>query len=170
MRRAVLAFLDRGAGGARADGSTPRRAGGVEEVQVGGGARERDAGARGEAGLAGEDGEDALAGGGRGVDDGFGAERLDEADLGVDGAGGAGVGEAQVLGADAAVTAVSGWAAWTSPAGRKFIAGAPMKPATKRLAGRLKRASGVSACSIRPARRTTMRSARVIASTWSWVT
>ena len=140
-------------------------------MQVGGGARERDAGARGEAGLAGEDGEDAVAGAGRGVDDGFGAERLDEADLGVDAAGLAGIGEAQVLGADA--DGDGGFRVrrrGPRPQAGSSSPGAPMKPATKRLAGRLKSASGVSACSIRPARRTTMRSARVIASTWSWVT
>ena len=68
--------------------------------------------------------------------DGLGAEGLDEADLGGDGAGGAGVGEAEVLGADADGGG-AGRVGGGSPAGRKFIAGAPMKPATKRLAGRL---------------------------------
>ena len=121
-----------------------------------------DGGAALEAGLAGEDGEEALACGGGGVEDGLGAEGLDEGDLGRDGAGLVGAARRRCWGRMPVVV--------PSGRGRKFIAGAPMKPATKRLAGRLKRARGVSACSMRPARRTTMRSARVIASTWSWVT
>ena len=48
---------------------------------------------------------------------------------------------------------------------RKFICGEPMNPATKRLAGRLYSSSGAPICSTRPARRTTIRSAIVIAST-----
>ena len=54
-------------------------------------------------------------------------------DLGGDGAGVVGGGEAEVLGADAD----GGGAGGAAAGGRKFIAGAPMKPATKRLAGRL---------------------------------
>ena len=51
-----------------------------------------------------------------------------------------------------------------------FIAGDPMNPAMKRLRGRRYRSSGVPICSMRPAFSTTIRSARVIASVWSWVT
>jgi hypothetical protein len=60
--------------------------------------------------------------------------------------------------------------ACTSFAGRKFIRGEPMKPATKRLSGCSYNSSGEPTCSILPALSTTMRSASVIASTWSWVT
>ena len=55
-------------------------------------------------------------------------------------------------------------------AGTKFIAGEPMKPATKIDAGRLYTSIGVPICSAVPAFITIRRSARVIASTWSWVT
>jgi hypothetical protein len=55
-------------------------------------------------------------------------------------------------------------------ASRKFICGEPMKPATKRFAGALYSSIGVPICSIRPPFITTIRSASVIASTWSWVT
>ena len=51
--------------------------------------------------LAGQDGEDALAGRGGAVEHGLGAERLDQPHLGGDRARLAGTGEAQVLGADA---------------------------------------------------------------------
>ena len=44
------------------------------------------------------------------------------------------------------------------------------KPATKVVAGRWYTSSGVPICSMRPAFITIMRSASVIASTWSWVT
>jgi len=47
---------------------------------------------------------------------------------------------------------------------------APMKRATKRESGRSYTSSGVPICSMRPAFMTTMRSAIVIASTWSCVT
>ena len=60
-------------------GSGDAAAFGVEVVEVGGVGGEVDGGAALEAGLAGEDGEEALAVGGGGVEDGFGAERLDEA-------------------------------------------------------------------------------------------
>ena len=52
----------------------------------------------------------------------------------------------------------------------RFIGGEPMKPATKRVAGRLNTSSGVPTCSIWPSRMMTMRSDSVIASTWSCVT
>ena len=52
----------------------------------------------------------------------------------------------------------------------KFIAGEPMKPATKALRGRSYSSSGAPTCSITPSFSTTMRSAIVIASTWSCVT
>ncbi len=55
-------------------------------------------------------------------------------------------------------------------AGRKFIAGEPMKPATNRLVGRSYSSSGEATCWISPARMTATRSPSVIASTWSWVT
>jgi hypothetical protein len=58
----------------------------------------------------------------------------------------------------------------TSSASRKFIFGLPMKPATNRFSGCSYSSSGVPTCSMRPAFSTTMRSARVMASTWSWVT
>ena len=51
--------------------------------------------------------------------------------------------------------------AWT---GRKFIAGEPMKPATKRFAGSSYSCSGLPICATWPAFITTMRSAIVIAS------
>jgi hypothetical protein len=51
-----------------------------------------------------------------------------------------------------------------------FIAGEPMKPATNRLAGRSYSSIGAPICETRPALSTTIRSAMVIASTWSWVT
>ena len=51
-----------------------------------------------------------------------------------------------------------------------FITGEPMKPATNRLRGRLNTSLGVPTCWITPRSRITMRSASVIASTWSWVT
>ena len=60
-------------------------------------------------------------------------------------------------------------AATTSPVSR-FMRGLPMKPATNRLAGRWYRSIGAPTCSIRPPFSTTIRSARVMASTWSWVT
>ena len=55
----------------------------------------------------------------------------------------------------------------TSPA-MKFVA--PMQPATKMLAGSRQIPVGVPACSITPSFITTMRSAMVSASSWSWVT
>ena len=55
-------------------------------------------------------------------------------------------------------------------AGRKFIDGEPMKPATNRLVGRSYNSCGGPTCWIIPARITATRSPSVIASTWSWVT
>jgi hypothetical protein len=55
-------------------------------------------------------------------------------------------------------------------AGRKFMAGEPMKPATNRLRGRSYSSSGVAICWMTPARMTATRSPRVMASVWSWVT
>ena len=52
----------------------------------------------------------------------------------------------------------------------KFIVGLPMKPATKTFSGRLKTCSGVPTCWSVPPWITAMREARVMASTWSWVT
>ena len=49
-------------------------------------------------------------------------------------------------------------------------AGEPMKAATKRLTGSLKRFCGVSHCCRTPSLSTATRSPIVIASTWSWVT
>ena len=46
----------------------------------------------------------------------------------------------------------------------------PLKPATKTFAGRSYRSSGAPTCSIWPPCMTTIRSAIVIASIWSWVT
>src|SRR5579883_731347 len=57
-----------------------------------------------------------------------------------------------------------------SRTGAKFIAGEPMNPATKRLAGWLYSSIGSPTCCTQPSRMTTTRSPRVIASTWSWVT
>ena len=45
-----------------------------------------------------------------------------------------------------------------------------MNPATNSVAGRSYSVSGVPCCSIRPPFMTMIRSAIVIASTWSWVT
>ena len=57
-----------------------------------------------------------------------------------------------------------------SSAVTKFIAGEPMKPATKRLTGESNRRCGVSTCCSRPSRMTQTRWPSVMASTWSWVT
>jgi hypothetical protein len=67
------------------------------------------------------------------------------------------------------------WSSATTPSplplpGRKFIDGEPMKPATKVVCGSSYTCIGVPICSARPAFITTMRSASVIASTWSCVT
>ena len=51
-----------------------------------------------------------------------------------------------------------------------FMAGEPMKPATKRLIGLLYSPSGVPICWIRPSLSTAIRSPMVMASVWSWVT
>jgi hypothetical protein len=48
--------------------------------------------------------------------------------------------------------------------------GEPMKPATNLLAGWWYRSSGEPNCITWPAFSTTIRSASVMASTWSWVT
>ena len=53
---------------------------------------------------------------------------------------------------------------------KKFIAGEPMKPATKMLTGSLYRFRGVETCCSTPERMTATRSPSVIASVWSWVT
>ena len=55
-------------------------------------------------------------------------------------------------------------------ASTRFIAGEPMKPATKRSRGCSYSACGVSTWRIRPSRITATRWPSVIASTWSWVT
>ena len=55
-------------------------------------------------------------------------------------------------------------------AGRTFIAGEPMKVATKTFAGRVYSSSGVPICWRTPFLMTAIRSPIVIASTWSWVT
>ncbi len=52
----------------------------------------------------------------------------------------------------------------------KFIAGLPMKPATKRLTGWSYSCCGVPTCWRRPSLITAIRLPIVIASTWSWVT
>ena len=52
----------------------------------------------------------------------------------------------------------------------KFIAGLPMKPATKRLIGVSYSCWGVPTCWSRPSLMTAIRWPIVIASTWSWVT
>ena len=59
---------------------------------------------------------------------------------------------------------------WVSVAGKKFIDGEPMNPATNRLAGLLYSSSGVPICWATPASSTTTRSPSVIASVWSCVT
>src|SRR5579875_373348 len=58
----------------------------------------------------------------------------------------------------------------TFASGKKFMAGVPMKPATKRFAGWSYNSCGAPICWIMPPFRTAMRSPIVIASTWSWVT
>ena len=57
-----------------------------------------------------------------------------------------------------------------SSAVTKFIAGDPMKPATKRFTGDSNSCCGVSTCWSRPSRMTQTRWPSVMASTWSWVT
>jgi hypothetical protein len=57
-----------------------------------------------------------------------------------------------------------------TPAGRKFIGGEPMNPATKRLTGCSYSSRGEATCWIFPFRSTQTRSPSVIASVWSWVT
>ena len=52
----------------------------------------------------------------------------------------------------------------------KFIGGDPMKPATKRFAGLSYTSLGVPICCSAPSSRIATRCARVMASTWSWVT
>src|SRR5215203_4006317 len=52
----------------------------------------------------------------------------------------------------------------------KFIAGLPIKPATNTLSGWSYMNCGVAICWTSPSLRTTMRSAIVMASVWSWVT
>ncbi len=59
---------------------------------------------------------------------------------------------------------------FATSASTRFIAGEPMKAATKRLAGRAYSSWGVSTCWIRPSRMTATRWPSVIASIWSWVT
>jgi hypothetical protein len=54
---------------------------------------------------------------------------------------------------------------WTSVASMKFIAGEPMKPATKRLAGCPYTESGAPVCCRAPLCMMKIRSAMVIAST-----
>jgi len=45
-----------------------------------------------------------------------------------------------------------------------------MKPATASVAGRSKIAAGAPICTISPSMKIAMRSASVMASSWSWVT
>ena len=61
------------------------------------------------------------------------------------------------------------WPSFASP-GMRFMAGVPMKPATKRLAGARYTSSGVPTCCITPSFITATRSPKVMASSWSWVT
>ena len=53
---------------------------------------------------------------------------------------------------------------------KKFIAGEPIKPATKRFLGLVYNSIGVPTCSTIPSFNTTILSAKVMASTWSCVT
>ena len=55
-------------------------------------------------------------------------------------------------------------------AASRFIGGVPMKPATSTDIGRAKISRGVPTWTMRPSMNTAMRSASVIASSWSWVT
>src|SRR5690606_39030695 len=55
-------------------------------------------------------------------------------------------------------------------AGKRFIAGSPMKEATKRFAGRFLSSAGVPNCCRTPCSITATRSASATASFWSWVT
>ncbi len=52
----------------------------------------------------------------------------------------------------------------------RFIGGVPMKPATATVCGVEKISRGVPTWTMRPSMKTAMRSARVIASSWSCVT
>ena len=54
--------------------------------------------------------------------------------------------------------------------GKKFMPGEPMKWPTKRCAGRSNNAAGEPSCTTLPRVITTTWSAKVSASTWSWVT
>ncbi len=58
----------------------------------------------------------------------------------------------------------------SSFASKKFMAGEPMKPATKMLVGWSYKFWGESSCCSTPSFITAMRSAMVMASTWSCVT
>ena len=55
-------------------------------------------------------------------------------------------------------------------AGRKFMGGDPMNPATNRLTGCSYSSRGLAHCCRTPFFRTATRSPRVMASVWSWVT
>jgi hypothetical protein len=59
---------------------------------------------------------------------------------------------------------------WCSLPVRKFIGGLPMNAPTNRLAGSPYTTAGVSHWMTRPWFITAMRSPRLSASTWSWVT
>ncbi|CUO30226.1 Uncharacterised protein [Flavonifractor plautii] len=59
---------------------------------------------------------------------------------------------------------------FSSSPSKKFIWGEPMKPATNRLAGWSNTSWGVPICWMKPSFMMTMRSPRVMASVWSWVT
>ena len=59
---------------------------------------------------------------------------------------------------------------FSMPPRTKFIGGEPMKPATNRFAGSSYTSRGEPICCRAPSSRIATRWARVIASTWSWVT
>ena len=63
----------------------------------------------------------------------------------------------------------SRWSSWTV-AGRKFMGGDPMNPATNRFAGSSYSSRGEAHCCSSPRFSTATRSPRVMASVWSWVT
>ena len=55
-------------------------------------------------------------------------------------------------------------------AGIKFMGGVPIKPATSIVEGSPNISLGVPTCTIFPSMKTAILSAKVIASSWSWVT
>ena len=78
-------------------------------------------------------------------------------------------GSATIAPSSTAIWAMSPLTAETF-AGTTFILGEPINCATNRFFGRWYSSSGEPTCSIRPALKTTILSAMVIASIWSWVT